>query len=966
MLAISLPPTPTRLHDTRYFNVFNLPRRRGLTIQPFKMGPEVGDALHLSIAAERDCVMIDGWALDAEKTLGSFSRHTQGCDLAVVEGHHDLFDGIDGASDQGSTSHIAKLLGAPVLLVFNFWTLTASAAVKGFLQYDRDLHLAGVLLNNVVEEPQLQQLRANYYRSGVNLELLANVPRVSGGVLPPAFECGAFVEPESELPEFMERLADLAEQHVDLDRVLAVAAASRFAPKPLPRVMPRGRVRIAVSRDAAFCIAPAENLRLLQESGADLVYFSPLSGRLPTDVAAIYLTHGYPERYTAQLSNNWATLAGIQAFASAGGPVYAENGGLMYLSQSLQPEAGTPCRMVGVFPFRTRVTSRLNFGYVEVEVTDRCPIFPRGARARGHYLHYSETVQERVLEGLGLSDSESSGNWQPGYRAAVRLGVNKETKIVDEGYSWLKVFGSYVQLNFASNTSLAACFVDRCREVDVAALTRVAQEAVQVAATVAPALTPTLDSGMGMRRTHPVLEPFTVEPAAARGVDTPSRGRSPVRPHANGGGNAADPLSPQRSPPQPPRMQASADRLLFTQPIGAGIDPILVHENAAYHHLQRSARLGAQAPDEEGPHTPGGTPLAANGRYNADIRRVLFEQNQDGTGSLDTSLSAGALAPDQALWQPLAAEESAPPPFLAHTGTGLGLPSLNTALEGNDDASRLSSLASVSRQESSGLVSFGSVSFAGPIPYPTEVPSPARAPLHSSAFMSSPIRGVTMSPNVDRQRSPLSGLALELQAPPGPAPTPVPDPGQPSITLRPSQDGTASAHRRYQDDRSSSPPLDLGRTSRNDRRVTIDSSLTFAAPTMPQQTATAWQLPRASGPAHVPSTPFAAAPPLPATFSPERARSRSPANRGGRPSRGNGAAPSVALPQGTSRELPPTGARFAVGSPTDSSSSRALMVRAGGALISGLHSGRVKDNTNLSLLFLLSYCLRVVLQSTVT
>lgn len=247
-ISIKISPTPSMpYHSDSFQHTFTnttpthtYDRRRGLVIQPFKVGPEVGDALQLGIAAERDCVLIDGWVLDHEKIVSSFSRHTQGCDLAVVEGTHDLFDGIDGNSEQGSTSQIAKVLGAPVVLVFNFWTLTASAAVKGFLQYDEQLQLSGVILNSVVESQQLQQLRANFYRSGVGLDLVGNVPKMSTPVLPPAFECGAFCVPGSEVPEYIEVLADLAEQHMDLDRIVSIAATSRFisrgvVPRPVSR-----------------------------------------------------------------------------------------------------------------------------------------------------------------------------------------------------------------------------------------------------------------------------------------------------------------------------------------------------------------------------------------------------------------------------------------------------------------------------------------------------------------------------------------------------------------------------------------------------------------------------------------------------------------------------------------------------------------------------------------------------------
>ena len=132
---------------------------------------------------------------------------------------------------------------------------------------------------------------------------------------------------------------------------------------------------------------------MLQEAGAELVFFSPLAGKFPEGVSGLYLGGGYPERHAEAVAANAPVRAALKAFACAGGVIYAECGGLIYLSQSIQPLNALPVPMVGIFPFRTHMTERLKTGYVEVNMTSECALFPTGPPARGHIHHFSEITQ---------------------------------------------------------------------------------------------------------------------------------------------------------------------------------------------------------------------------------------------------------------------------------------------------------------------------------------------------------------------------------------------------------------------------------------------------------------------------------------------------------------------------------------------------------------------------------------------
>ena len=207
---------------------------------------------------------------------------------------------------------------------------------------------------------------------------------------------------------------------------------------------------------------------MLERSGAELVFFSPLEDvRLPKDVSGIYLGGGHPELHAARLSKNAALMASIRAFAASGGVIYAEGGGLLYLSRSIeQLNEYPPYNMVGVFPFRTRMSegSPDESGYVSVEILNNCPLFSSGLQAKGHICHGSHIVQEIVRSAWGSVEAGEKLEFDYTYRLSGEISKHGVAK---EGYTRNAVLASYVHLQFASNPRLAPSFVDRCRRVNL-------------------------------------------------------------------------------------------------------------------------------------------------------------------------------------------------------------------------------------------------------------------------------------------------------------------------------------------------------------------------------------------------------------------------------------------------------------------------------------------------------------------
>ncbi len=422
-------------------------RRRGLMVQPFKVGPDFIDPGHHSLAAGRSAINLDGWMLSKETNLDLFHRHCQEAQLALVEGVMGLFDGYDGASEAGSTAQLAKWLGLPVILVVAARSLARSAAalVHGFATFDPELPLAGVIFNQVGSPRHLAYLQeAMACLPGVRC--LGGLPRQESLTIPER-HLGLITAQEHPLaPAYLENLADWVERHLDLSALWELLPVLPLHPRSEPEaVLPR--VRLGVAQDEAFCFYYPENLRLLQSAGAQLVFFSPRRDTaLPSDLHGLYLGGGYPEVFAQDLAANTALREAIRTKAAAGLPIYAECGGLMYLSQGLTTLDGERLPMAGVLPLEVRMLPRLKaLGYREVTLTSDTLLGPAGLRVRGHEFHYSEIMALPAalptvyyLSGRGQAEGREEGYWQN------------------------RTLASYVHLHFASNPEVARHFVEAC------------------------------------------------------------------------------------------------------------------------------------------------------------------------------------------------------------------------------------------------------------------------------------------------------------------------------------------------------------------------------------------------------------------------------------------------------------------------------------------------------------------------
>jgi cobyrinic acid a,c-diamide synthase len=444
-------------------------KRRGLSVAPFKVGPDFIDPGYHRLVCGRPSINLDGWICPAEFVYDTFEFHSAEADIAVIEGVMGLFDGISGMSDQGSTAHLARIIGSPVILVVDARSQARSVAalIQGFAAFDPRVRVAGVIFNNVAGENHARILREALETIDADVKAIGFIPRDERFHIP-SRHLGLLSAEENPLSrDYLDHLAEVIKDNLDFGLLWAVGNLSPVS-QQLPfdrdqtatfdRHVKRGsQTRLAVARDEAFCFVYEDNLRLLREAGAELVPFSPLrDGRLPDRIGGIYLPGGYPELFADTLEANSPLREEIRAAIDKGMPVYAECGGFIYLSEGVTaPAAGVhlddPNRadltsLVGVFPVATRMLPRRKaLGYREVVLAGDAPIGAKGTVIRGHEFHYSE-MDEMPAAVERIYRVRKSG---------ADLG--------NEGYLYKQCLASYMHLHFGSAPGAAAAFVASCR-----------------------------------------------------------------------------------------------------------------------------------------------------------------------------------------------------------------------------------------------------------------------------------------------------------------------------------------------------------------------------------------------------------------------------------------------------------------------------------------------------------------------
>jgi cobyrinic acid a,c-diamide synthase len=444
----------------------------GYNVQPFKVGLDYIDPSYYSEITGRRARNMDGFLMEEESVRDVFIH---GCevdgeaDIAVIEGVRGLFEGFDSFTDIGSTAQIAKILKCSVILIINARSITRSAAalVNGFKDFDKDVHIAGVILNNIGGPRHAKKAKEA-------IEFYAGIPVIgiihrNGSMKISMRHLGLVpaIEERRRADNFDERITfirDTIKEGVDIDCLLEIAHNAPPLEKPantafLAKGTGGERPVIGIALDEAFNFYYHDNLELLQLAGADLRYFSPIHDSKLPDVDGLYIGGGYPELFAAELEDNVSMREDILTASRSGLPIYAECGGLMYLTEKLttgvkgkgtyhmaeMPESTH--EMVGALPGHTLMGHKRVVSYNIGSLAMNTVIGKMGNSFRGHEFHHSEVTD--IPKDVKFSIKLSRG-----------------TGIIDgwDGLTVNNTLGCYAHLVASSYREFAGSFVEFVRK----------------------------------------------------------------------------------------------------------------------------------------------------------------------------------------------------------------------------------------------------------------------------------------------------------------------------------------------------------------------------------------------------------------------------------------------------------------------------------------------------------------------
>lgn len=424
-------------------------QRRSQAVQSFKVGPDYIDPMFHRYVTKRACRNLDPVLTSEAYVQQCFAQHSQTADYSLIEGVMGLFDGASGSDDFGSTAHIARLLNLPVLLILNCSSLARSIAAiaHGYRSFDPRVNVAGVVLNRVGSDRHLELLTAAL--EPLNLPILG-VLRRQDDITIPDRHLGLVPTAELEnLDPLLDRLADLGETCFDWSQLLPLLKCQSLEKSESKTQVLNSKVRVAIAYDSAFNFYYADNLDLLEQLGAELVYWSPLKdSALPEEVQGLYLGGGFPEVFATELAANQSARQAVNAAIRSNMPTYAECGGLMYLCEQIVDFAGQSHPMVGILPTTAKMGKKLTLGYRQATVMQNSPMMSQGDRAWGHEFHRSMLTHESDQPLFNLQ----------GYHSSIPL--------KSEGWQCHQLHASYTHLHFGAQPEFLKRFLDQCLQFE--------------------------------------------------------------------------------------------------------------------------------------------------------------------------------------------------------------------------------------------------------------------------------------------------------------------------------------------------------------------------------------------------------------------------------------------------------------------------------------------------------------------
>lgn len=420
-------------------------KKRNFSVSPFKIGPDYIDPGYHKLLSGTNCNNLDSWLVGENEITSVFVSSAKNADISIIEGVMGLYDG--GQEGVSSTAEIAKILNAPVVLVINCRSMGASAAAiaSGFRDYDKNVNFAGVILNGLGSKSHEKMIHDALKK--INIKIFGAIYKNENLHLPER-HLGLIPTGENEQKNALFQQFLTLENEINIEEIIAVAKSA----EPLkyliinPKNTVKKDVKIAVAKDEAFSFYYEDSLSVLEEFGAEIIFFSPLYDENIPKCDGLILGGGFPEMFAEKLEKNVKMRDSIKRFADTRIPIYAECGGYMYLMKSITDLSGKTFKMTGIINNQAVMQKKLQtVGYVTAKQVKDTIFGKKSLKFRGHEFHFSITESNEKETAFMIKKMRTGANYLAGF-------ANEN------------ILASYLHLHFRGEKEAAKNFVESCRK----------------------------------------------------------------------------------------------------------------------------------------------------------------------------------------------------------------------------------------------------------------------------------------------------------------------------------------------------------------------------------------------------------------------------------------------------------------------------------------------------------------------
>ncbi|TBR07646.1 MAG: hydrogenobyrinic acid a,c-diamide synthase (glutamine-hydrolyzing) [Candidatus Nitrosotenuis sp.] len=415
---------------------------KGYSVQPFKVGPDYIDPTYLSAISGNNTRNLDSWIMGKDAVVTSFLKNSHS-DISVIEGVMGFYDGFSGTSNFSSTHHIASILQTPVILILDASKTARSIAATalGYTKFHRNSRIVGFILNKIGSKKHEEMCRSAL--SSLKIPILGVVPKNSEfdiqsrhlGLVP--------VVEQNDLKQKIKKIAKKILYYLDIDGIISIAKQTSPFPQTNKQPQPKFKAKIGVALDKSFNFYYYDNFDALRREGARIEFFSPISDPIPPKCDGLYIGGGFPEVLGQLLTKNHSMKKSIKSLAEQEMPIYAECGGLMYLTKSIE-YGNKKYPTVGLFDAETTMEKKMTLNYTKAQVISDCIIAKKSTELLGHEFHYSE------LRSIP-KDSKFA------YELSIGVGIDDRK----DGLIEYNTLASYMHLYFDRN-NFSKNFVNNC------------------------------------------------------------------------------------------------------------------------------------------------------------------------------------------------------------------------------------------------------------------------------------------------------------------------------------------------------------------------------------------------------------------------------------------------------------------------------------------------------------------------